>query len=410
MINEATLERPAVIDLSHSISDHNLASEPIILDDKDSLEESKTDTSRFSSVNWESLVSKTINGDIIAQDKLFFELNEKFSAFFRRRNPAMAEDLVNNTLIDIHLALDSFDPTKGLGSTFNENFNAWAMAIGRRNQVDVRRRESKHQAISIEDNDIVQPNPEPINEEPSLLRKYKPIFQEQLSNYLGPIQNHIIEQRLAGLTPVQIASATGLTERTIKSNISKARKIIEEEIMLPAGLRKITDYEHLSRKDNKRIQSVNFLGRSYTNNEWVKDYLIKNRPDEDASTILKVEGDKRTDLEVLIPDLDAKYQELLPNSLLEVAKRLQLGEDWDQVAKEMNLTKEAIIQRVKRIRKIIEPAIIYPLGLKKVADYHEIAVSHAAYQGELKTVKICAMRYTQPEWVEEYKRNYPVKS
>lgn len=98
---------------------------------------------------WAGLMRAAIAGDAAAYERLLRALTPALRAAARRgllrsgRGDADAEDVVQETLLAIHLKRHTWDPDKMLGP--------WVMAIARNKLIDALRRRGRHVSVAIDD-------------------------------------------------------------------------------------------------------------------------------------------------------------------------------------------------------------------------------------------------------------------
>jgi len=92
------------------------------------------------------LMLRGLAGDVASHARLLGELGSYLRAYFIRRlgpSAADAEDLVQETLLAIHLKRETYDP--------RQPFTPWAYAIGRYKLLDHFRRQGVRRAVPLED-------------------------------------------------------------------------------------------------------------------------------------------------------------------------------------------------------------------------------------------------------------------
>ena len=99
--------------------------------------------------DWTGLMRAAVNGDATAYERLLKQLTPALRAVARKSlaqtayGSTDAEDVVQETLLAIHLKRHTWDSSKPLGP--------WVLAIARNKLVDVLRRGGRHKAVPIDD-------------------------------------------------------------------------------------------------------------------------------------------------------------------------------------------------------------------------------------------------------------------
>jgi RNA polymerase sigma-70 factor, ECF subfamily len=103
-----------------------------------------------------ALMLRGLAGDAAAHAQLLDALSGHLRAYFARRLGAAeadAEDLVQETLLAIHLKRDSYDPS--------QPFTPWAYAVGRYKLLDHFRRQGARHAVPLEDAGVLTASDNP---------------------------------------------------------------------------------------------------------------------------------------------------------------------------------------------------------------------------------------------------------
>lgn len=236
-------------------------------------------------IDLESIVGRVVGGDEGAAVELDKYLRQRFARYFARRLPGQAEDLTQDTLMDISVALPNFDPTIGKGD-FSQNFTNWSYAIARSNLNMELRRTLGNQARPF--SEVTMTGGRSMNEYASDVgirdqreelpeikpQDLMPEFREKLSGLLAPGQLEVVELRMDGKSIDEIVTLLGSTRRAVLNRFMRAREKIEGEIFYPAGFRRLADYEDgaLNQAAGGNLEAVNFLGLYYVKDEWVQRY------------------------------------------------------------------------------------------------------------------------------------------
>ncbi|MBI2029158.1 sigma-70 family RNA polymerase sigma factor [Candidatus Gottesmanbacteria bacterium] len=95
---------------------------------------------------------------------------------------------------------------------------------------------------------------------------------------LTPFQIRVLEMRLKHKGHQEISRITHTSEYAVNTHLSKARILIDEELIFPAGIRRLSEYKLRFIKLDRVLDfldAVYFLGRWYTTDEKVADYVAK---------------------------------------------------------------------------------------------------------------------------------------
>lgn len=128
-------------------------------------------------VEWAALMRAANSGDAAAYERLLRDLTPALRAMARRvvdRAGATvdAEDIVQETLIAIHLKRHTWIPSEPLGP--------WVRAIARHKAIDALRRRGRHVHIPIDDFENVLPAAEPASDLPRRdLERHLPLLPQR---------------------------------------------------------------------------------------------------------------------------------------------------------------------------------------------------------------------------------------
>jgi RNA polymerase sigma-70 factor (ECF subfamily) len=154
-------------------------------------------------------------GDETAYRQALGMLASRLRSYLRRRLcafPDEVEDLVQETLLALHLQRGTYDPTLPV--------SAWAVAIARHKLVDLWRRRGRrddlHEAIDDVDEQLLSSDPD----DGGALRDLQTLLQE-----LPPAQRQaIVLTKLEGLSVAEAAARTGATAAAIKVQVHRGLK------------------------------------------------------------------------------------------------------------------------------------------------------------------------------------------
>jgi len=155
------------------------------------------------------LMLRGLAGDAAAHARLLGALAGHLRAYFARRGAeADAEDLVQETLLAIHLKRDSYDT--------GQPFTPWAYAVARYKLLDHYRRQGVRRAVPLEDAGVLLASENP--EEGAVRRDL-----DRLLGELAPRQRALLEDvRLTGHSIEEAARRQGFTPGAAKVAIHRS--------------------------------------------------------------------------------------------------------------------------------------------------------------------------------------------
>ncbi|MFZ9734543.1 MAG: sigma-70 family RNA polymerase sigma factor [Burkholderiaceae bacterium] len=159
------------------------------------------------------------SGDEQAYAESLLLMARQLRGYFRRRMPALAndvEDLVQETLLAVHLQRGTYDPTYPV--------TAWLLAIARHKLVDHWRRRGRRENLHevLDDLDAV-----PVAEEQADAHAARDLSLLLLA--LPVPQRQAIElTKLEGLSIAEASTRTGLSESSIKVLVHRGLKRLSE--------------------------------------------------------------------------------------------------------------------------------------------------------------------------------------
>lgn len=155
------------------------------------------------------------SGDDAAYRQSLGLLASRLRAYLKRRLsglPDEVEDLVQETLLALHLQRGTYDPTLPV--------SAWAVAIARHKLVDLwrrrGRRDSLHDAIDDVDERLLVAEPEDFGARRDLQTLFDALPQAQ--------RQAIVLTKLEGLSVAEAAERTGASESAIKVQVHRGLK------------------------------------------------------------------------------------------------------------------------------------------------------------------------------------------
>jgi RNA polymerase sigma-70 factor (ECF subfamily) len=155
------------------------------------------------------------SGDERAYRQSLVMLAARLRAYFKRRLAAVpdeVEDLVQETLLALHLQRGTYDPTLPV--------SAWALAIARHKLVDLwrrrGRREGLHDTIDDVDEHLLAAAPEDTTAGRDLEKLLQELPQAQ--------RQAIVLTKLEGLSVAEAAARSGASESAIKVQVHRGLK------------------------------------------------------------------------------------------------------------------------------------------------------------------------------------------
>jgi RNA polymerase sigma-70 factor, ECF subfamily len=164
------------------------------------------------------LMLRGLAGDAAAHAELLGALAGHLRAYFARRLGAQgdAEDLVQETLLAIHLKRDTYDP--------GQPFTPWAYAIGRYKLLDHYRRQGVRHSVPLEDAGVLLASENP--EEGAIHRDL-----DRLLGELPPRQRALLEDvKLTGHTIEEAAQRQGFTPGAAKVAIHRSLQRLARKV------------------------------------------------------------------------------------------------------------------------------------------------------------------------------------
>jgi len=155
------------------------------------------------------------NGDDPAYRQALDLIARRLRAYFRRRMPALeadVEDLVQETLLAVHLQRGTYDPAFAV--------SAWFTAIARHKMVDLWRRRGRREDLTdeyLDDEELA------FATAPQETHAHRDLAQ--LLQALPELQRQAIElTKLEGLSVAEASAKTGVSESAIKVQVHRGLK------------------------------------------------------------------------------------------------------------------------------------------------------------------------------------------
>jgi len=162
------------------------------------------------------LLVRGLAGDAAAYHAFLRELSAYLRGFLRRRltrRPDDVEDLVQETLLAVHVQRHTYDATQPV--------TAWVYAIARYKLVDQLRRTGREGPVEAldDESDLLATS----DAEASEARRDLSVLLEQLPERQ---RLPIIRMKIEGLTATEAARATGMSESAVKVGVHRGLKAL----------------------------------------------------------------------------------------------------------------------------------------------------------------------------------------
>ena len=154
-------------------------------------------------------------GDDVAYREALRLLADRLRGYLRRQLSAFpedVEDLVQETLLALHLQRGTYDPAVPV--------SAWALAIARHKRVDLWRRRGRRDALHDPIDDVDERLLASAPEDGSARRDLSMLLQELPAAQ----QRAIVLTRIEGLSVAEAAALTGASESAIKVQVHRGLK------------------------------------------------------------------------------------------------------------------------------------------------------------------------------------------
>ncbi|HUO99567.1 MAG TPA: sigma-70 family RNA polymerase sigma factor [Rhizomicrobium sp.] len=167
-------------------------------------------------MQFKALMLAALAGDAAAYRSLLTALTPHLRAYYAKRlsRRADAEDLVQETLIAIHVKRASYDPSLP--------FTAWLHAIARYKLIDHLRRSGVRRTLPIEEAEAV------VAEENVDAAEAARDVEQLLARLPEKKRALVRDVKIEGLSTAEAAAKTGLSESAVKVNVHRSlRKLAE---------------------------------------------------------------------------------------------------------------------------------------------------------------------------------------
>jgi RNA polymerase sigma-70 factor (ECF subfamily) len=168
-----------------------------------------------------NLMVRSIAGDSAAYHAFLKELSSHLRAFFRRRLvqlPDEAEDLVQETLLAVHNYRHTYD--------IGQPLTAWIHAIARYKLADMLRRRTGREALNDPLDDEMEMLASSDAEAMDAQRDVAKLLEQLPDRQRLPIQY----VKLDGLSVVEAARLTGMSESAVKIGVHRGLKALAEKM------------------------------------------------------------------------------------------------------------------------------------------------------------------------------------
>jgi len=158
-----------------------------------------------------------LTGDAAAYDAFLRGLSTHLRGFFRRRLsglPDDVEDLVQETLLAVHNQRHTYDPKQPL--------TAWVYAIAKYKLVDLLRRRAGHERR----NDPLDDEQEAFAHNDAEAATARVDLAKLLMQLPARQRAPIVHMKLDGLSVVETARVTGMSESAVKVNVHRGLKAL----------------------------------------------------------------------------------------------------------------------------------------------------------------------------------------
>lgn len=367
------------------------------------------------------LIERAKNGDELAFAEIDGSIRGRLTGYFFLRLPEEAEDLTQIALTNITTRIGRFRFHSD--KPIEDQFTYWSYRIAK-NVLNTELREvMQRKAIftphSIEGQEqstdamlsrlhalYARPADQEVPEEQDDLTPEERLDMWIMTN-VSERQYYIYEQKNLGRENRDIAKDLKLTPNYVGEEVSAVRQKVEGDLLAPSGFRQAIDFRDASVDGLSKyqintaltrgyIQSVVILGRHYTSPEYIEEYLVQRKRNQEADTA--VEGHVLLSHHVSGND----YSYFLRNPNL----RAKLVFDNDRVYIKPDDLKEYQENRGKKKAKREEvPA---PEGYSRLTDLattkKEYSRLRTAYLGgKLPGLKIGSTIFIKPTDASDYK-------
>lgn len=168
-------------------------------------------------------------------DKTFAQLIDSFSPFIHSRaaqlssRPLEAEDLVQEGLIGLAAAINSFNAEKGI------SFNTYAHTCINNSILSAVRAASRmkhsplNSSLPLSDLSVASSvPPAPSAEEQAISNEDFCVLKNKIDNSLSDFEKRVLESRVNGRSNIETASALGVSIKSVSNAVERARRKLKE--------------------------------------------------------------------------------------------------------------------------------------------------------------------------------------
>lgn len=175
---------------------------------------------------WSALMSRAQRGDEVAYRQLLTEIARAIEGFLRRKigHRHFMEDCVQETLVSIHQARHTWDPSRP--------FRPWLFAIVRNKAIDELRRQRRERVVFDSTDADVELAPAGSSGERAERLETLGTILEKLPAQLRDV---LVLTKLRGLSTAEAATALNISGAALRVRshraISRLKKLLEEETL-----------------------------------------------------------------------------------------------------------------------------------------------------------------------------------
>lgn len=249
--------------------------------------------------NFKPMVDKAKLGDQDAFEEIDGCLRPRLHRYFVTIIKGEADDLVQSTMEKVARDLSKFTPREQ--DHFSEQFIGWCFVIAKNNLTDEFSRQARLRSTPIShlrsrnngpDESLMNyyaqiskgffPDDHDDPEEDSQQEALSLRLRNKLAEILPERQIKIVAMALDGKSNSEIAYELKRSEGSIKTELSHARKKIEQKLIFPAGYKRVAKLwnSRHSTTINQRMNAVKFLRLWYISDEALKKYQAQKAPDQ----------------------------------------------------------------------------------------------------------------------------------
>lgn len=365
--------------------------------------------SRYEIINIEPVVANALSGD----EEAYAILDRWMDKNLRGSLISMgvdAPDLIQKAKMNAYSALANFDPDLGEnGISYTQKLRRWVNAIGRNVRMSEFRRRKRYPVSPLDDDadSFLAASESDDGNSSKHLTSPQVNWAEALSGKIDellsrPSQREIVRLTLSGRNEKEIAELLERPPESVRVDLSGARKILEQNLLFPAGLRRVGSfadekitYSALHQAARRgAMETVMFLNLHYATPEAVARYnagkknLLRDRDLLDQGYILAMD----------VAESCVEYKSLCDSNLTirDRGRVYVKPEELDELRRKRQRIKNKPKQRIMGI----VPEGLIPLSdlARDVRKYNSLA--EAARKNRLPAVKVGHRWLVDPKEVE----------